>query len=99
MVELKSNQIPIGMCGLIKRENLALPDIGFAFLPPHEGFGYGLEAASATLNYAKMNLLLDKICAITTADNIRSIQLLQKIGLHFQRNIFFENEELRLFEN
>ena len=99
LVELKANPNAIGMCGLTKREHLALPDIGFAFLPLHQGFGYGFEAASATVDYAKMKLQLEKICAITTTDNVRSIKLLRKIGLHFQKNIFYEDEELMLFEN
>src|SRR4051812_38489649 len=33
VVELKDTHVPIGMCGLIKREELPHPDIGFAFLP------------------------------------------------------------------
>ncbi|HEY3581254.1 MAG TPA: GNAT family N-acetyltransferase, partial [Pyrinomonadaceae bacterium] len=32
-VELKDTHRPIGMCGLLKREELPHPDIGFAFLP------------------------------------------------------------------
>ena len=33
LVELKTGRTPIGMCGLLKRDYLDHPDIGFAFLP------------------------------------------------------------------
>jgi ribosomal-protein-alanine N-acetyltransferase len=32
-VELKSDKTPIGLCGLLKREMLDFPDLGFAILP------------------------------------------------------------------
>ena len=33
MVMRKADHQPLGMCGLLKREMLEYPDIGFAFLP------------------------------------------------------------------
>ena len=35
MVELKDSSVSIGMCGLLKRDNLPDVDIGFAFLPKY----------------------------------------------------------------
>ena len=46
-VELKSEKTPIGMCGLIKRETLPDPDIGFAILPEFTGSGFAFEAATS----------------------------------------------------
>src|SRR5215213_5568163 len=63
MVELKENRTAIGMCGIIKRDSLETPDIGFAFLPQYEGKGYAFEIADATLSYAKNNLAIAKISA------------------------------------
>lgn len=85
-VSLKDGR-PIGMCGLIKRDTLEHIDIGFAFLPAHSGKGYAYEAAIATLDYARKDLGLDTIVAITTQDNVQSINLLKKIGLRFERLI------------
>lgn len=31
LVEIKNDGTPIGMCGILKRDNLENPDIGFAF--------------------------------------------------------------------
>ena len=99
LVETKDGQ-PIGMCGIIRRANLEHPDIGFAFLTEFIGKGYGYEIATATLNYAIHNLKLPKIVAITVPHNIKSIKLLEKIGMKFVKRFTNENgEELFLYEN
>lgn len=100
MVETKDGKIPIGMCGILKRYNLDHPDIGFAFLPQFMGKGYAFEIANATLAYATGQLQLPTIYAITVPYNIRSIGLLEKIGLKFIKKIRSpENEELLLYSN
>src|SRR5215211_8957085 len=53
LVELKDSHTPIGMCGLIKREELPDPDIGFAFLPEFCNKGFAFEAATAVLHDAR----------------------------------------------
>ncbi len=101
LVELKSDQTPIGMCGILKRDSLENPDIGFAFLPEFTGKQYAFEVAQATLNYAKNKLKLETIFAITIPSNIKSIQLLKKIGLEFVKTIHDpkDNSELQLYSN
>ncbi|WP_026677912.1 GNAT family N-acetyltransferase [Fictibacillus gelatini] len=99
LVERKEDQLPIGICGLVKRASLKDVDIGFAFLPKYWGKGYAYEAASAVMAYGKDTLGLNRIVAITTQDNHASARLLEKIGLKFERFIQLPNdpEELRLF--
>lgn len=89
----------IGICGLVKRDALPEPDIGFAFLAAHEGQGYAREAAQAVLDHARGVLGLANVLAIVTPANARSIRLLEKLGLQFQHNLRLsdDNEELRLF--
>ena len=101
MVFLKSSGEPIGMCGLIKREALQGVDIGFAFLPEYSGMGYAQEIALATLLYAKEKLNLPVVLAIVMPQNTRSIHLLKKIGLQFQKMIRLakDGEELMLFSS
>ncbi|MEY2830180.1 MAG: hypothetical protein RIQ33_2038 [Bacteroidota bacterium] len=96
-VEIKSTKNCIGLCGLLKRDELELADIGFAFLPNYCGNGYAFEAANATLNYAKTELLMPSICAITLANNFNSINLIKKLGLHFHKVISMDNEELNYY--
>ena len=99
LLVLKPGGISIGMCGLIKRDTLEHPDIGFALLPAYTGKGYAQEAASAVLQYAQETLGIKKIAAITLEKNHRSIQLLTKLGLLFEKKIKFNGneEELMLF--
>lgn len=87
MVELRDSHTPIGMCGLLKRDALPDPDIGFAFMPDFWSKGFAFEAAAAVIQDARERLKLDRIVAITTPDNESSMRLLQKLGLKFERVI------------
>lgn len=98
-VEEKISGLPIGFCGLLKRDTLKHPDLGFAFLPEFMGRGYAYEAARACLEFAKVNLEIPILQAITMPDNTPSIRLLKKLGFHYQRPFQnLEGEELALFE-
>jgi RimJ/RimL family protein N-acetyltransferase len=89
LVKLRTGDVPIGLCGLFKRETLEDIDIGFAFLPEHAGKGYGYESASAVITYATATLGLTRITGITTAVNHNSIRLLEKLGLRFEKKLMF----------
>lgn len=84
-VGLREGDAPIGICGLIKRDTLPHPDIGFAFLPEFWNQGYAFESAAAVMQYAREVLRQECILAITTPDNEPSGKLLGKIGLRFDR--------------
>jgi len=99
LVELKESGIPIGISGLVKRDTLPDPDIGFAFLPAYWSKGYAVESAVAVMNHAREVLGLTRIVAITSLDNEASAKLLGKIGLRFERLIKLseDEEEIKLF--
>lgn len=99
LVSLREDATPIGMCGLVKRDALEHPDIGFAFLPLYGSKGYAFEAASAVLACAWDPLRLSRILAITQEDNARSIRLLERLGLTFQRRLRMlpDENEVALF--
>jgi len=100
LVERKEDNAKIGMCGIIKRNHLDNPDIGFAFLPEFMGQGYAFEIVAETMVYAKNQLNISSISAITVAENSKSIRLLEKIGLRFIKSIVSpNNEELLLYSN
>ena len=71
---------PVGMCGLLRRDELDAPDLGFAFLAEHRGKGYALESAIAVLEYERATHDLERVLAIVSRDNARSITLLEKLG-------------------
>ncbi len=99
LVERKDDAKAIGMCGLLKREYLDTPDMGFAFLPEFNGNGYAYEIAIATVAYAKNKLKISTVSAITMANNEKSIKLLEKMGFSFKKTIFLPTgkEELQLY--
>jgi len=99
LVQLKSTNKPIGMCGILKRESLPDPDLGFAFLPEYWGKGYAFEAASAALDQARDDFRLPRILAITNPDNDASIKLLAKLGFQFERvmKLSSDSDEVKLF--
>jgi RimJ/RimL family protein N-acetyltransferase len=95
----QSNEV-MGSVGLVNREGLDVPDIGFALLSKFEGNGYVYEAALEILELAKLKFLINKLSAITTLDNIKSIKLLHKLGFVNIKTIQLPNEpvELNYFE-
>ncbi|MGB8855632.1 MAG: GNAT family N-acetyltransferase [Burkholderiales bacterium] len=95
-VVLKESNTPIGMCGLIKRDTLDDVDIGYGLLPAYEGKGYALEAARAVMAYAKNELRLKRVVAITTTDNKKSISLLEKIGMRYEKMVKAPNDDSSL---
>jgi len=97
LVELKETQTPIGMCGLLKRDELPAPDIGFAFLPDFWNKGFAFESAAVVLQDARERLNLERILAITNQDNEASIKLLQKLGLQIERLIKMSTDSTELF--
>jgi RimJ/RimL family protein N-acetyltransferase len=99
LVELKSTAEPVGICGLVRRDYLDDPDIGFAFLPRFTGLGYAVESATAVIEHARNVLRLARVLAIVSPDNERSIRVLEKIGLRYQRMITppGDSRAIRLF--
>jgi RimJ/RimL family protein N-acetyltransferase len=87
---------PIGMCGLIKRDTLDDVDIGYGLLSVYEGKGYTIEAAKAVMAYAKNELRLKRVVAITTTDNKKSIRLLEKIGLRYEKMVKAPSDDTQL---
>jgi RimJ/RimL family protein N-acetyltransferase len=96
-MELKSKNIPIGLCGLLKRETLDFPDLGFAILPDYEGFGYMSEVAKVTVSHAKTSLKLEQVLATTTPTNLASQKVLLKTGFKRVREIEMNKEIVYLY--
>nr|WP_255481316.1 GNAT family N-acetyltransferase [Pontibacter sp. Tf4] len=99
-VTRKTDGAKLGNCGLYDREGLEGIDIGFAFLPEHEGNGYALEAATEVKRAAIEIFGLTRIGAITVKENTSSQKLLEKLGLRYQKTVQLpdSNEELLYYE-
>jgi len=99
LTELKESHTPVGMCGILKRDGLPAPDIGFALIPDFWNKGLAFEAATAVLKDARERLKLDRILAITSLDNDASINLLERLGFRFERvmQLTPESDPVKLF--
>ncbi len=98
LVERKDGRIPIGMCGLIKRDSLEDVDLGFAYLPVHRAQGYAFEAAAAVLAHGRRDFGLRRIVAITSPDNERSAALLEKLGMTLEKTVkLAADHDVRLY--
>ena len=95
----KADGAALGMCGVLKRDTLPDPDLGFSFFPEYWSQGYAFESAHAAMRHAREALGLCRILAITTRDNGPSMRLLGKLGFSFDRMIAMGVEELCLFVN
>lgn len=83
----------MGICGILRRDSLEHPDVGFAFLQRFRARGYAFESASAVMVHARGTLGLGRILAITSQDNTASIGLLDKLGFTFQRMLEISDDE------
>jgi RimJ/RimL family protein N-acetyltransferase len=99
LVELKEDATPIGCCGLINRDGLPDVDIGYAFLEAYRGNGYATESAEAVMAFGRQSVGLKRIVGITAVDNQSSINVLEKVGLRFEKLITLpgDDEEIMLF--
>ena len=100
LVTLIDTAVPIGICGVLKRDILPDPDIGFAFMPEFRSLGYAFEAAAAVREFSRDTLRLPRLLAIVSPANARSIRLLERLGFAFERMVRIPGdrpEELKLF--
>jgi RimJ/RimL family protein N-acetyltransferase len=99
LVELKDVGTPIGICGILKRDELPDPDIGFAFLPAYWSLGYALESATAVKDYSRNTIGLPRLLAIVSPSNASSIRLLERLGFTFTSlmKLTPDDSEVRLY--
>ena len=99
LVRNRSDNAPVGMCGLVKREEFDAPDVGFAFLRRFWANGYAVESAIAVLEYGKNVLQLPRIIAMVDPENEASIRLVEKLGLTFEGTVRMpgETDEINMY--
>lgn len=92
-VVLKESGMPVGMCGLVRRDFLAHADLGFAFLPAQMGKGYAFEIAARTLEHGFATGAHQAILAITLPYNTACIRLLLKLGFREDGTVVYPGSE------
>ena len=80
-IERRSDGAWLGNAGLVRREGLPGPDIGYAMLSGYAGQGYASEAARAVFAHARTVLGLHDLYGITDLDNGASARILLGLGM------------------
>ncbi|MCX7033115.1 MAG: GNAT family N-acetyltransferase [Arenimonas sp.] len=96
-VSLQTDGTPVGMSGLIKRDELPFADLGYAFLPAHEGQGYASEAGAAALDFGFRCKGLPRILAIVRPGNEASMRVLAKLGMDERGVVQLDHQALHVF--
>jgi RimJ/RimL family protein N-acetyltransferase len=72
----------LGNAGLVRRDGLPGPDIGYAVLSEFTGQGYAGEAAQAVFAHVRAQLGIEDLYGITDLDNVASGRILLGLGMH-----------------
>ncbi|MDA0813442.1 MAG: GNAT family protein [Verrucomicrobia bacterium] len=78
----------IGNCGLrLDHVDADNGDIGFELSPDQWGNGYATEAARAMVRFGYVELRLRRIWARCIADNVKSMRILENIGMRLDERL------------
>lgn len=97
LIERKSDQAKLGLCGLVMRDNLPGVDIGYALLPDFWRQGYAEEACRGILDWARNKLNFEELYAIVSPYNLASANLLKKMGFQLQEQLNWDDGPVQLF--
>lgn len=79
----KETSTLIGRAGITDREGFENTELGFIFDKSKWGQGYAYEVCSAIIDYAKDNLLIEKLNSFTMPDNKRAKALLNRLNFQY----------------
>lgn len=77
----------VGFCGLAPLQIASAPEIGWWLKPAYWGKGYASEAAEKVLDVAFSKHDLDRVVARAYRNNERSIRLIKRLGMVFERTL------------
>lgn len=97
-VELKETGEVIGFCGIKYLPEIDLPEIGYRYLKEYWGKGIGTEAARVCVEFARMDLKIEKLIALILPENIASIKVSEKLGMKRGPLIQIYGEEAYQYE-
>ena len=93
-IERREDAAFLGMCGLHHLDSF--PDdieIAWRLAYAQWGNGYATEAATAWLDHAFGELALPRVISIAEPHNVRSIAVMQRLGMSFEREADVEEDD------
>ena len=91
-VERRADGAFLGMCGLHHQQSVPEEvEVAWRLAHEHWGHGYATEAATAWLEHGFTGLGLPKIISITDPPNLRSLAVMHRLGMRFEREADIED--------
>lgn len=92
----KEDSQPLGILALkhIEHNPNNVIEIGYKFDKIYWNKGYAIEAAKAVLEYGFEKMNLDRIVAVANPNNANSIKVMTKLGMEFEKMVYFYNGKL-----
>jgi len=79
----------LGRCGLRYFQDTPDIELSYSFAKSTWGRGIASEAAAASMNFGFERLRLERIIAIAMPENIGSRRVMEKLGMHYEKNAPF----------
>jgi ribosomal-protein-alanine N-acetyltransferase len=95
----KDGDLLIGKCGFSWLPDNSDIELSYLLAKHSWGFGYVTEIAKAALEYGFGKLKLKRIAAIVYPGNTASIRVLEKLGMKYEREVFFHGAKLLLYSS
>lgn len=92
--------IPVGLCGIVVRPGVEIPDLGYALLPEFEGRGYATLASQKVLEWVRTTQSWTHVDGYTAVGNVASDRVLQRLGFKDLGIVYpevFDGEASRLW--
>ncbi len=89
----KDTQEFMGFVGLKYIEELGEVDHGYRLIPKFWRQGYGYEASVPCLDFAFVELGLNRVIALANPNNIASITLMKKLGFRYEKEIHIYGDD------
>ena len=97
----RSDKLLIGFCGLLVwhfEEQIEI-EIAYRLARAYWGKGRGTEAAIAVRDYARNILSIERLICLIQSENMRSIRVAQKLGMHYEKNIVLQGLNVRIYSS
>jgi len=94
-VALKSTDELIGVAGL--RDEDGIKDFGYYFRKSYWGKGYAKEACLAIIHHIETDLQIKNYQIFIADENISSIQMIERLGMHPVKRITKSGEQGHLY--
>jgi ribosomal-protein-alanine N-acetyltransferase len=96
-IEYKDTDEFAGFCGMQYLDNTAEIEVGYRLARNYWGKGIATESSKACLKFGFDDLNLDRIVAVVRPDNLASQQVLEKIGLRYEKRAHYYNVDVMYY--